>query len=74
MEAMFSGEGVEKLLQSQEAVNQRVYDRAREVLAAEQLAAFGRFQTNQLQMMRMGMNMARRFIAPSESPTSSPNP
>lgn len=73
LEAMMSGEGVEQLLQSQETVNQRVYDRARGVLSEEQLAAFGRFQTNQLQMMRMGMNMARRFMGAENSGGSAPS-
>ena len=66
MQAMFSGEGTEKLLQTQETVNLRVYERAREVLSADQLSAFGRFQTNQLQMMRMGMTMARKFMTPEK--------
>ena len=76
LQAMFSGEGTEKLLQSQETVNQQVYARARAVLSAEQLATFGKFQTNQLQMMRMGMNMARKFIAPENlaSEAQPPNP
>lgn len=62
MEAMFSEEGVEKLLRAQETVNQRVLERARGVLSEAQLSAFAAFQTNQLQLMRMGMNMARRFM------------
>ena len=74
MQAMFSGEGTEKLLQSQETVNQRVYERAREVLSAEQLGAFGKFQTNQLQMMRMGMSMARKFMAPEKTEGAAPTP
>jgi len=63
LEAMFSDEGVQKLLQAQEQVSQRVYERAQTVLSENQLAAFGLFQTNQLQMMRMGMNMMRKFMA-----------
>lgn len=66
MEAMLSEEGTEKLLQSQAEVNQRVFDRAREVLTPEQLDSFGQFQTNQLQMMRMGMSMARKMMAPEK--------
>jgi len=31
------------------------------------LDAFARFQTNQLQMMRMGMSMARKMFAPETS-------
>ena len=74
LQAVFSGEGTEKLLQSQETVNQRVYERAREVLSAEQLGAFGKFQTNQLQMMRMGMSMARKFMAPDKTEGAAPTP
>ena len=72
MEAMLSGEGVEQVLQAQETVNQNVYERAREVLSEDQLGAFGRFQTNQLQMMRMGMSMARKFISPEKTENASP--
>jgi hypothetical protein len=54
----------DKLLQTQEVVNQRVYERARDVLSPDQLEAFARFQTNQLQVMRVGMGMARQFMVP----------
>lgn len=74
MEAMFSGDATEKLLQSQESINQRVYERAGELLSETQLAAFGKFQTNQLQMMRMGMNMARKFMTPDSSGGAAPQP
>jgi hypothetical protein len=74
MDAMFSGEGVEKMLQSQEAVNQRVYERAKEVLSENQLGPFGKFQTNQLQMMRMGMSMAKKFMAPEKADVGAPAP
>lgn len=68
MEAMFSSEATDKVMQTQESINQRVYKRAREVLTENQLASFGRFQTNQLQMIRMSMNLARKFMSP-EQPT-----
>lgn len=71
MQAMLSGEGLDKMMQSQEAIGQRVYERARSVLSDSQLAAFGRFQTNQLQMMRMGMSMARKFMG-AEKPAAAP--
>jgi len=64
LEAMLSGENAEQLLRTQETVNQRVYERAREGLSPDQLEAFGRFQTNQLQTMRMGLSMARKMFAP----------
>ncbi len=73
MQAMFSGEGIEKLLQSQETINQRVYARASEVLSPEQLSAFGTFQTNQFQMMRMGMTMARKFMVPEKTEGAAPS-
>ena len=69
-EAMLSGDSVEKLLQAQETVNQRVYERAQDVLTESQLNSFARFQTNQLQMMRVGMAMARKFMVP-EAPSGS---
>jgi hypothetical protein len=75
-EAMLSGDSVEKLLQAQETVNQRVYERAKDLLTESQLSSFARFQTNQLQTMRMGITMARKFMLP-ENPASeaqSPNP
>ena len=74
LQAMFSGEGTEKLLQSQETINQRVYDRAKGTLSENQLGAFGKFQTNQLQMMRMGMNMARKFMTPEKTEGAPPPP
>ena len=68
------GEGVDKILQNQEVIGQRVYERARTVLSDSQLAAFGKFQTNQMQMMRMGMNMARKFMSPDGGQAPTPNP
>jgi hypothetical protein len=64
MEALLSGEGVEQFLQMQETLNSQVYQRATEGLSPEQMEDFGRFQTNQLQMMRMGMSMARKMFTP----------
>jgi len=76
MQAMLSGEGLEKMLQTQEAANQQVYERARTVLSESQLAAFGTFQTNQLQMMRMGMSMAQKLLVPDKAggAGATPNP
>jgi hypothetical protein len=74
LQAMLSEDQTEQLLQSQESVNQRVYERAKAVLSAEQLNGLGKFQTNQLQMMRMGMTMARKFLGPDKpgAPIASP--
>ena len=74
MQAMFSGEGIDKVLQNQEAIGKRVYERARTVLSENQLAAFGKFQTSQLQMMRVGMSMARQFMSSDSKPGGTPNP
>jgi len=66
LQAMLSEEQADKTIQFQEAVNQRVFERARTILSPDQLQAFGNFQTSQLQMMRMGMSMARKFLAPDQ--------
>jgi hypothetical protein len=67
LEAMFSGDQADKLLESQQTVNSRVFDRAQSILSPDQLDAFGKFQTNQLQMMRLGMTMARKMFNPNSS-------
>ncbi len=66
LEAMLSEEQTQRMLQTQESITQQVLERAGTVLQPDQLAAFGRFQTNQLNMMRMGINMSRRLLAPDE--------
>ncbi len=73
-EAMASPEQMDKFLQVQEETNQRVYDRAKEVLSPDQLQSFAQFQTNQLQMMRMGMTMARKMFATGKADAGSPPP
>ena len=62
LQALISGDKVDQLMQAQETVNQRVYDRARTILSPEQLATLGRYQTNQLQMIRMGMGMMKSML------------
>jgi hypothetical protein len=74
LQAAFSDDQTEKLLQTQETINQRVYDRAQTILSPDQLTAFGKFQKNQLQMMRMGMSMARKMFSNDPSPASIPTP
>ncbi len=63
LQAMFSEDQANRLFEAQDAVNQRVYERASQVLSAEQLAGFARFQTNQIQMLRMGLGMARKMMS-----------
>jgi ABC-type transporter Mla subunit MlaD len=66
LQAMMSDGKLDELLQAQETIGQRVYDRARTILSPEQLATLGRFQTNQMQMMRLGMGMAKKMFAPDK--------
>ena len=47
-------------------MNQRVYERAKDLLSPEQLNAFAKFQTNQTQMLRMGLTMARKMMPPDK--------
>jgi hypothetical protein len=68
LQALLADGKVDELLQGQDTLSQRVYDRARSILSPDQLNTFGRFQTNQMQMMRMGMSMAKKMFAP-EKPT-----
>jgi len=62
-QAMLTEEQAGKLIETQELVNQRVYEHAGEILSPEQLQSFAQFQTNQLQMLRMGVSMARRMFS-----------
>jgi hypothetical protein len=62
LDALGSDDSMEKLLQAQNEVNERVYQRANEVLSPDQLTAFGKFQTNQTALMRMGVTMARKMF------------
>jgi len=66
LQAMMSDDKVGELLQAQETIGQRVYDRARTILSPEQLETLGRFQTNQMQMMRLGMGMAKKMFTPDK--------
>jgi hypothetical protein len=72
LQAMFSGDQMENLVQAFGTVHQRTYQRASGMLSPDQLMVFGRFQTNQLQAMRMGMKL---FVPDkSESVATAPNP
>jgi hypothetical protein len=76
LQAMMSGDKSDQLMQNQETINQRVYDRARTILSPDQLQTLGRFQTNQIQMMRMGMGMMKQMFGPdnSSAPVTTPGP
>lgn len=71
LQAVLSEEQGEKLIQTQTTINQRVLDRARGVLWPDQFTSFAQFQTNQLQMMRMGLSMARKLMTPDAGGTPS---
>jgi hypothetical protein len=72
LHAMLSGDQTEKLLEAFETVSSRTYERASGMLSPDQLSVFGRFQTHQLQAMRMGMKL---FVPDkSESVATAPNP
>jgi hypothetical protein len=72
LQALMSGEKVDELIRAQETVSQRVYERARTILSPEQLQTLGRFQTNQVQMTRMGLSMMRTMFSPQQTGAATP--
>jgi hypothetical protein len=74
IQAMLDSDQLEKMMASQEDVNQRVYDRAKSVLSPSQLDSFGQYQTNQLQMMKVGMTMAKKMFKQGNSGAPPPSP
>jgi hypothetical protein len=64
LQALFSGDKVDALIAAQDTVGQRVYERARTILSPDQLDTWGKYQTNRMKMMRMGMKMASQMFAP----------
>jgi hypothetical protein len=74
LQALLSEEQADKLLQSQETVNQRVFERAKSLLSPTQLEAFGKFQTSQMQTLRMSMSMARQLFGPDKPESAPPQP
>jgi len=72
MQAFLADDKVGQLLDAQQTVNQRVYERARTILSVEQLQTLAKFQTNQMQMMRMGMTMARKMFGADKATARSP--
>jgi hypothetical protein len=59
---MSSDEEMNTFFDQQEQANQRVLERSRSILSPEQLNSFGTFQTNQLNMQRFSINMARQMM------------
>jgi hypothetical protein len=74
LQALLSGDKVDELIAAQDAVGQRAYERARTILSPDQLDTWGKYQTNRMQMMRMGMNMARKMFAPDKPAAEAPPP
>ncbi len=69
-----SDDKTDQILRAQETVNQRVYERARTILSRDQLNTLASFQTNQMQMMRMGMGMVKNMFSPGKPATAAPPP
>jgi hypothetical protein len=61
-EMMLSEERVETMLRAQELASQQVIERAKTILNPEQAEEFAAFQNNQLEMVRMGISMARKMM------------
>ncbi|MGO9203134.1 MAG: hypothetical protein ACLQM8_21650 [Limisphaerales bacterium] len=74
LQVLLSEDKMDELLQVQQTIGQHVYERARTILSSAQLDAFGRFQTNQMQMMPAFMNMTRKMFAPGPSPAEAAPP
>jgi len=62
LEKMFSTDTMDKQLQWQEEINKRVLDRAAGILSPEQLKSYSEFQSQQLDMQKLGMKMAREMF------------
>jgi hypothetical protein len=58
-----SEEKMNQIMDLQQNLGQRVYERARSVLQPEQLSAFGTFQSNQLSMQRLGIKMFQGMMS-----------
>lgn len=61
---MENPELMDELFAQQETVNSHVLERARSLLSPDQFQAYAAFQTNQLNMQRMGLKMAQKMMAP----------
>ena len=73
LQSLLSDGKVDEILQAQETAGQRAYERARTILSPDQLDTFGKYQTNRMQMMRMGMTMMRKMFTPdSPAPGAAP--
>ena len=62
MKAMQSGDALEKSLETQRQLQQRVFDRAHTVLTPDQMNAFETAQKAQIQMQEMGVKMGKAML------------
>ncbi len=62
MKAMQSGDALEKSLETQRQLQQRVFDRAHTVLTPDQMNAFETAQKAQIQMQEMGVKMGKAMM------------
>jgi hypothetical protein len=62
LEMMMSEEAMERQLQSQHDLNQRVLERSRQILSEQQVTQLATFQEQQMNMQRMGLRMARQMF------------
>ena len=59
---LFAADKLNQVMDLQQNLGQRVYDRARSVLQPEQLDAFGAFKTNQLSLQRIGIQLLQKLV------------
>lgn len=64
VQAMQSEEMFNKIMADQEARDQRVLSRARNVLAPDKMVQFEQIQKQQRDMQKMSMEMGRQFLNP----------
>jgi hypothetical protein len=74
MKALQSDEAMEKVLQQQIDLNARVLERSRGILSQEQFDQLASFQTGQINMQRMGIQMARKMMGGAEPGAAAPVP
>jgi len=63
-----------QIMDLQQNLGQRVFERARSVLQPEQLDAFGTFHTNQLAMQRLGIKMFQGMMGENKPPANGATP
>lgn len=59
---ILSEDKLNKVFERQEAINQRVFERAKAILTPPQLDAYQKMVTNQMAMQKMGVKMAQQMM------------